>query len=206
MPEEMVSQEEYKKLQRKYDRRDKTAKESESRIVQLEAAVGRVESFMEQLTSFIAGDDNDLKSHADSMISENKSKRTSDKTAAEFQSRLNQMLDDSDEDWDDPKFNEARRIVNEINASGDMSRVAEAERVMEQVLRPADTQSSQEKIDAAVAAALAAERNSGKRVDTGGSTARQGNVSRNDLSNWNPSEGIGNLKERLSQAMKQISE
>lgn len=203
MAEEMISLEEHKKLQRKYDRRDRTAKEAEARIVNLESGLSRVESLMERLTSFIAGDDTALKAHADGMINENTSKRTADQTAAEFQSWLNRILDDHDEEWDDPKFDEARRIVEDINSSGDVSRTRDVERLMTDILSP-NQGDEQERIDAAVAAALATRRTDSKRVDTGGTTARSGSVSRNDLK-WNPSEGIGDLKSRIDQALDQIT-
>ena len=204
---ESVSKSEYQALQRKFDRRDRTAKALEQRLHEVEAGSSRVEALLENLTSFLAGDDAQLKTAASRMLGENASKRTLDKSAAELQSRLNQVLDGADEDWEDPKFAPARKILEEINRSGDMSRSVEVERLMRDAITPPDNRSEQERIDAAVTAAIAAERKGTRRVDTGESSNVRdgGNVSRSDLGRWKPSDGIDSLKSRLDQAMKQIS-
>lgn len=198
-----IPEAQYKELQRKYDRRDKTAKQAEKRIVELEAGMSRVEGLLESLTGFLAGEDAQLKPVANRMVEENQGRRQKDRSAAELQSKLNQVLDESDADWDDPRFEKAREVMDTINESGDLSRGYEVERLIREAVS-GNSESGQAAIDTAVAAALAAERNNSRRVDTGEGTSRPGQVTRQDLT-FNPSAGVGDLKARLAQAMDQLT-
>jgi len=196
---------EYKKLQKKYNRRNKSAKEAESRIVILESGVSRIESALEGLTNLIVGDDVQLKSSAEHYIGDMSARRNSDNTVGELQARLNQTLDEADEDWDDVKFDNARRALHDINESGDYTRGPEVERLIQSAISgQEDDRSVQEQIDAAVAAAEQSWQKEVGRVDTGDSSSKGGPVSRRDLT-WKEGESINDFRARVKSAHDQIS-
>jgi len=202
---EMISASEYKKLQRKYDRRNTTARKAEERVEGLEASMSRLESLVEGLTALVAQTDDDLRPAAADLVNQNASRRSADDTSAQLTARLNQSLEDADADWEDERFDDARRVLDEINASGDLARASEVEQLIRQVIDPKDETSLEERIEEAVSRAIHGERQVTNRVDTGQTTVRTGGtVTRGDLANLDPRQGLDNLRAKVNQALDQI--
>jgi chromosome segregation ATPase len=202
---EMISASEYKKLQRKYDRRNTTARKAEERVEGLEASMSRLESLVEGLTALVAQTDDDLRPAAADLVNQNHSRRSADDTSAQLTARLNQSLEDADADWEDERFDDARRVLDEINASGDLARASEVEQLIRQVIDPQDETSLEERIEEAVSRAIHGERRVTNRVDTGQTTVRTGGtVTRGDLANLDPRQGLDNLRAKVNQALDQI--
>ena len=202
---EMISASEYKKLQRKYDRRNTTARKAEERVEGLEASMSRLESLVEGLTALVAQTDDDLRPAAADLVNQNASRRSADDTSAQLTARLNQSLEDADADWEDERFDDARRVLDEINASGDLARASEVEQLIRQVIDPKDETSLEERIEEAVSRAIHGERQVTNRVDTGQTTVRTGGtVTRSDLANLDPRQGLDNLRAKVNQALDQI--
>ena len=202
---EMISASEYKKLQRKYDRRNTTARKAEERVEGLEASMSRLESLVEGLTALVAQTDDDLRPAAADLVNQNASRRSADDTSAQLTARLNQSLEDADADWEDERFDDARRVLDEINASGDLARASEVEQLIRQVIDPQDETSLEERIEEAVSRAIHGERRVTNRVDTGQTTVRTGGtVTRGDLANLDPRQGLDNLRAKVNQALDQI--
>ena len=202
---ETISASEYKKLQRKYDRRNTTARKAEERVEGLEAGMSRLESLVEGLTALVAQTDDDLRPAAADLVNQNASRRSADDTSAQLTARLNQSLEDADADWEDERFDDARRVLDEINASGDLARASEVEQLIRQVIDPQDETSLEERIEEAVSRAIHGERRVTNRVDTGQTTVRTGGtVTRSDLANLDPRQGLDNLRAKVNQALDQI--
>ena len=202
---ETISASEYKKLQRKYDRRNTTARKAEERVEGLEAGMSRLESLVEGLTALVAQTDDDLRPAAADLVNQNASRRSADDTSAQLTARLNQSLEDADADWEDERFDNARRVLDEINASGDLARASEVEQLIRQVIDPQDETSLEERIEEAVSRAIHGERRVTNRVDTGQTTVRTGGtVTRSDLANLDPRQGLDNLRAKVNQALDQI--
>ena len=202
---ETISASEYKKLQRKYDRRNTTARKAEERVEGLEAGMSRLESLVEGLTALVAQTDDDLRPAAADLVNQNASRRSADDTSAQLTARLNQSLEDADADWEDERFDNARRVLDEINASGDLARASEVEQLIRQVIDPQDETSLEERIEEAVSRAIHGERRVTNRVDTGQTTVRTGGtVTRSDLANLDPRQGLDALRAKVNQALDQI--
>ena len=202
---ETISASEYKKLQRKYERRNTTARKAEERVEGLEAGMSRLESLVEGLTALVAQTDDDLRPAAADLVNQNHSRRSADDTSAQLTARLNQSLEDADADWEDERFDDARRVLDEINASGDLARASEVEQLIKQVIDPQDETSLEERIEEAVSRAIHGERRVTNRVDTGQTTVRTGGtVTRSDLANLDPRQGLDNLRAKVNQALDQI--
>ena len=132
---ENVSASDYKKLQRKYDRRNNTAKKAEERVEGLESSMSRLESLVEGLTALVVASDDSLRDAGRELVDNNASRRSADETSAQLTARLNQSLEDADEEWADEKFDAARRVLDEINASGDLARASEVESIKRSIHR-----------------------------------------------------------------------
>lgn len=211
---ETISMEEYKKLQRRYDRRHKSATQAEQRVETLEASVHRVETMLEGLTRVVASGDSEVQKVVDEMIQRNKNQRSLDMTAAQLTASINARLDDADEDWDDPKFTEARALLDRVNASGDATNAPEVLRLVDDAINPRDTRTLSDQIAEAVAQALGQARGDASadtlaraRVDNGSSSVRSGRISRADLRNIvvDPTRGIADLKSAFNAALDQIT-
>ena len=197
---ETISMDEHKKLQRKFDRRNKTATKAEQAVEALQSDVSRLEALFESFMQVVVGDDDKAKLTVEQLLSSNKERRSKDMTSAELTARLGRILDENDVDWDDDRFEPARKILDEINSTGDLSRAAELERLVQKAVEPPE-----EDFNARVEAEVAKRIQSNARVDTGQSVNTGGSrVRRSDLQ-YNPSEGIEGLRKRLEQAQTQLS-
>ena len=202
---ENVSASEYKKLQRKYERRNTTAKKAEERVEGLESGMSRLESLVEGLTALVVATDDSLRDAGRELVDNNASRRSADETSAQLTARMNQSLEEADEEWGDEKFDAARRVLDEINASGDLARASEVESLINQAINPQDETSLEERIEEAVSRAIHGERRVANRVDTGQTTVRTGGtVTRSDLANLDPRQGLDALRAKVNQALDQI--
>ena len=127
---------EYKQLQRKFNRNLTKGKETGLRIAELEAGQKRAESLLEALlettTSF--GDENTVERTRETMRELN-DRRRNDSTAAQFEAELNGILDEFDVDWDsDNRLDSARRLLDEVNQSGELHRLSEVRRLTQEAL------------------------------------------------------------------------
>ena len=200
---ETVPASEYKKLQRKYDRRNMSARKSEERIEGLESGVSRLEHLIEGLTTLVAATDDGLKPVATDLLAKNTSRRASDTTSSQLQARLNQLVEDADESWDDKKFDSARRILTEINTSGDLTRAGEFESAVRAAISPPVT--TDEVVAAAVAKALLEVKKDSAKVDTGTTTViASGKVRLADVANLDPRKGVKAMRETMKAALDQM--
>jgi hypothetical protein len=202
---ETISASEYKKLQRKYERRNNTARKSEERVEGLESGMARLESLVEGLTALVVATDDDLRVAGKELVDTNASRRSADETSAQLTARLNQSLEEADESWEDEKFDDARRVLDEINANGDLTRASEVENLISRAINPQSETSLEERIEEAVSRAIHGERRVASRVDTGETTVRTGGtVTRGDLANLDPRQGLDALRAKVNQALDQI--
>ena len=206
MPDEAqtIPLEEHKKLQRKFNRRDGAARKAEEKVESLEAGLSRVEALVEGLTTLLVQGDDGLRSAAIKLIEGNGERRKADTTSAQLGARLNQLVDSADEDWEDPKFNPARLVLDSINETGDLGRAPEVERLINEALHPTDSRSLEERVAEAVGKALHQERTGKAKVDTGETTAFSGPVSRASLARLDPRKGITEIRKQLDQAYEQL--
>lgn len=181
-----VPEAEYKKLQRKLNKVTAKWQDSEARNAEMTSAATRTESMVEGLADLVAGSDVQLKTKADDLVKRNAAQRGSDTSAAQGTARLEQKIDAADEDWEDTKFDLARRRLEEINDSGDHSRLGEVERLIDEAIAPSE-EDVDARIEAAVAKALLGDKQERTRVDNTTSTAIEGKVRFSDLAAINPS-------------------
>lgn len=171
--EKTVSEKEYQKLQRTVTRRDKQLKETREDAGTLSASVRRLEALVENVLNVLPGGDEGIKTVTDKILTDNNSRRTLDESSAQLTARLTQTIDAADDDWDDPKFDSARRVLDEINSSGDLSKGYEVERLIKEAL-DGDENDIDARIAAAEEAAVLRDRQEYNRVDTSQSQVASG--------------------------------
>ncbi len=171
--EKTVSEKEYQKLQRTITRRDKQLKESREDTGALSASVRRLEGLMENVLNVLPGGDEGIKNVTDKILTDNNSRRTLDESSAQLTARLTQTIDAADDDWDDPKFDSARRVLDEINSTGDLSKGYEVERLIKEAIN-GEEGDLQTRIDEAVEAGILRDRQEYNRVDTNQSNVPNG--------------------------------
>lgn len=204
--EETISMVEYKKLQRKLTRASNKAAAAQERAESLESGQARVEDMLGDIASLVAEGDEGLSTKAVKLKETIFSRRTADGTAAQLTAKLNQTLDDAGEDWDDDKFDSARKVIKEIGDSGDMSRAPEAERLIREAIE-GETDSISDQVEKAVADALLKDRQEHGRVDTRDSASSTSpKVRYSDLSRMDPKEGVGSMRDITKQALDQMFE
>ena len=195
MPEDVVETIEmskFKDLQRKNDRLQKSTKQITEQFEGMRASQERTEAVLEGLVQLM-GQDETLKAAADQLLSGNSTRRAADDTSGKLTARLQSTLDSADADWDEERFNDARKVYNEINESGDLSRAFELESLLSKAIEPLD-ESFNDRVAEEVERVLHGQSIDTKRVDTGSSTVRSSPMSRQDLSRMNPHEGRDALK------------
>lgn len=201
--ERTVPEADYKKLQRKLNKVNTKVREMETQIADLSTAAPRVESMLEGLATLLGGDEQ-LKPSADALIKRNVDQRGTDSSATQSSARLEQIIEDADEEWLDTKFDPARQVLEEINKSGDQNRVHEVERLIREAISPEAGDVSAQ-IEAAVSKALLEDKQGRTRVDNERSLATEGvKVRYSDLASLNPKEGVTAMKEKVKQALDQM--
>ena len=197
---------EFQALQRKYARRDKTASTVQAQVEQQGAALARMETLLESLTQVVAHDSPAAQERVTALVTANSSRRSLDQTTAQLTARVNAAIDNADMEWTDPKFAKAHEIFREIEQTGNLARAPEMEAAVLAAIKGEDSSTSlEDRIAAAVAAALHANKQDSVRTDTGGSTVRSGAVTRSQLATANPAQGLANLKSQIDQVWSQMT-
>ena len=195
---------EYKQLQRKFNRNLTKGKETGLRIAELEAGQKRAESLLEALlettTSF--GDENTVERTRETMRELN-DRRRNDSTAAQFEAELNGILDEFDVDWDsDNRLDSARRLLDEVNQSGELHRLSEGRRLTQEALT---SSSPNETTESQIQQAILKDRQEHGRVDTGSSVGGGQRLTRQDVANLDPIKlGVRGMREELEKVYDQM--
>ena len=195
---------EYKQLQRKFNRNLTKGKDTGLRIAELEAGQKRAESLLEALlettTSF--GDENTVERTRETMRELN-DRRRNDSTAAQFEAELNGILDEFDVDWSsDDRLESARKLLDEVNQSGEIHRLSEVRRLTQEALT---SNSPSESSESQIQQAILKDRQEHGRVDTGSSVGGGQRLTRQDVENLDPvALGVRGMREALDKVYDQM--
>jgi len=194
---------EYKKLQRKLNRQQNKSRDNAQRMAEIEAGQRRAEQLLDAVLEAATSGDDDLTAKALAMRRELESQKGSDSTAARFESELNQYLDDNDADWgSDDRLSEARRLLEEVNRTGDISRLSEVKRLTQEALSSSEETGD---IDNRIQDAILKDRQDHGRVDTGTSVGGGQRFTRNDVANLDPIKlGVRGMREVLDKVYDQM--
>ena len=194
---------EYKKLQRKLNRQQNKSRDNAQRMAEIEAGQRRAEQLLDAVLEAATSGDDDLTAKALATRRELESQRSSDTTAAQFEAELNQILDDNETDWgSDDRLTEARRLLEEVNRTGDMTRLSEVRRLTQEALSSSEETGD---IDNRIQDAILKDRQDHGRVDTGTSVGGGQRFTRNDVANLDPIKlGVRGMREVLDKVYDQM--
>jgi len=194
---------EYKKLQRKLNRQQNKSRDSSQRMAEIESGQRRTEQLLEAVLEAATTGDDDLMAKASSMRRELESQRSSDSTAAQFEAELNQLLDDNETDWkSDDRLTEARRLLEEVNRTGDLSRLSEVRRLTQEALGSIEETGD---IDNKIQDAILKDRQDHGRVDTGTSVGGGQRFTRKDVADLDPIKlGVNGMRDVLDKVYDQM--
>lgn len=194
---------EYKKLQRKMNRQQNKSRDNAQRMAEIESAQRRTEQLLEAVLEASTSGDDDLMAKASSIRRELESQRSSDTTAAQFEAELNQILDDNETDWkSDDRLAEARRTLEEVNRTGDLSRLSEVRRLTQEALESSE---GNENIDNRIQDAILKDRQDHGRVDTGSSVGGGQRFTRQDVADLDPIKlGVRGMRDVLDKVYDQM--
>ena len=194
---------EYKKLQRKLNRQQNKSRDNAQRMAEIEAGQRRAEQLLDAVLEAATSGDDDLTAKALAMRRELESQKGSDSTAARFEAGLNQTLDDNETDWgSDDRLTEARRLLEEVNRTGDMTRLSEVRRLTQEALSSSEETGD---IDNRIQDAILKDRQDHGRVDTGTSVGGGQRFTRNDVANLDPIKlGVRGMREVLDKVYDQM--
>jgi len=194
---------EYKKLQRKLNRQQNKSRDNAQRMAEIEAGQRRTEQLLDAVLDAATSGDDDLTAKALATRRELESQRSSDTTAAQFEAELNQILDDNETDWkSDDRLSEARRLLEEVNRTGDISRLSEVKRLTQEALSSSEETGD---IDNRIQDAILKDRQDHGRVDTGTSVGGGQRFTRNDVANLDPIKlGVRGMREVLDKVYDQM--
>ena len=193
---------EYKKLQRKLNRNLTKSKDTGLRIAELEAGQRRAEQLLESLlettTSF---GDASMQERARTTMREFQDQRRNDTNAAQFEAELNNLLDTHEVEWNDERFGDARRLLDEVNQSGDLTRLSEVRRLTQEALTTTESGGT----DSRIQEAILKDRQEHGRVDTGSSVGGGQRFTRQDVANLDPIKlGVRGMREELEKVYDQM--
>ena len=194
---------EYKKLQRKLNRQQSKSRDGTQRMAELEAGQRRTEHLLEAVLDAATLGNDELMDKASTVRRELASQRSSDSTAARFESELNQFLDDNDADWgSDERLTEARRLLEDVNRTGDVSRLSEVKRLTQEAL---STNEGNGDIDGRIQDAILKDRQAHGRVDTGTSVGGGQRFTRQDVADLDPVKlGVRGMRDVLDKVYDQM--
>tara|TARA_Y100000310_G_scaffold143607_1_gene142947 strand:- start:2963 stop:3628 length:666 start_codon:yes stop_codon:yes gene_type:complete len=174
---------EYKALQRKYDRRNRSAKEDRQQMAEIRATLARSEATQEALLELFGSSDETLKPTVDGIRSRLSTRRQHDATTTDAEARISQTLDEADLDWGDEKLSEARRVLSEFKQTGNIGLVAEIERLVDAAKPSGQTGGSlsEDDLEAKIQERILEDRKATGRVDTGQSTAHDTRATRENI-------------------------
>ena len=192
---------EYKQLQRKFNRNLTKSKESSLRLAELEAGMKRSEQLMQTLleTTSSFGDE-DVRERARTTLRDFDDQRRNDSTAARFEADMSSLLDENDANWDDERLAGARRLLDEVNQTGDLNRLTEVSRLTHEALA-----SGTNDTDSRIQEAILKDRQEHGRVDTGSSVGGGQRLTRQDVANLDPIKlGVRGMREELAKVYDQM--
>ena len=192
---------EYKQLQRKFNRNLTKSKESSLRLAELEAGMKRSEQLMQTLleTTSSFGDE-DVRERARTTLRDFDDQRRNDSTAARFEADMSSLLDENDANWDDERLAGARRLLDEVNQTGDLTRLTEVSRLTHEALA-----SGTNDTDSRIQEAILKDRQEHGRVDTGSSVGGGQRLTRQDVANLDPIKlGVRGMREELAKVYDQM--
>ena len=192
---------EYKQLQRKFNRNLTKSKESSLRLAELEAGMKRSEQLMQTLleTTSSFGDE-DVRERARTTLRDFDDQRRNDSTAARFEADMSSLLDENDANWDDERLAGARRLLDEVNQTGDLNRLTEVSRLTHEALASGGTDT-----DSRIQEAILKDRQEHGRVDTGASVGGGQRLTRQDVANLDPIKlGVRGMREELAKVYDQM--
>ena len=194
---------EYKKLQRKLNRQQNKSRDNAQRMAEIEAGQRRAEQLLDAVLEAATSGDDDLTAKALAMRRELESQKGSDSTAARFEAELNQILDDNETDWkSDDRLSEARRLLEEVNSTGDLSRLSEVRRLTQEALGSSEETGD---IDNRIQDAILKDRQDHGRVDTGTSVGGGQRFTRQDVADLDPIKlGVGGMRDVLDKVYDQM--
>jgi hypothetical protein len=194
---------EYKKLQRKLNRQQNKSRDNAQRMAEIEAGQRRTEQLLDAVLDAATSGDDDLTAKALATRRELESQRSSDTTAAQFEAELNQILDDNETDWkSDDRLSEARRLLEEVNRTGDLSRLSEVRRLTQEAL---DSSEGSGNIDTRIQDAILKDRQDHGRVDTGTSVGGGQRFTRQDVADLDPIKlGVRGMRDVLDKVYDQM--
>ena len=194
---------EYKKLQRKMNRQQNKSRDNAQRMAEIEAGQRRAEQLLDAVLEAATSGDDDLTAKATSIRRELASQKGSDSTAAQFEAELNQILDDNETDWkSDDRLTEARRLLEEVNSTGDLSRLSEVRRLTQEALNPSEGNGD---IDNRIQDAILKDRQDHGRVDTGTSVGGGQRFTRQDVADLDPIKlGVRGMRDVLDKVYDQM--
>ena len=129
--------------------------------------------------------------------------RRNDSTAAQFEAELNGLLDEFDVDWSsDDRLESARKLLDEVNQSGDLYRLSEVRRLTQEALT---SSSPSESTESQIQEAILRDRQEHGRVDTGSSVGGGQRLTREDVANLDPIKlGVRGMREELEKVYDQM--
>jgi len=194
---------EYKKLQRKLNRQQNKSRDNAQRMAEIEAGQRRTEQLLDAVLDAATSGDDDLTAKALATRRELESQRSSDTTAAQFEAELNQILDDNETDWkSDDRLSEARRLLEEVNRTGDLSRLSEVRRLTQEALGSSEETGD---IDNRIQDAILKDRQEHGRVDTGTSVGGGQRFTRQNVADLDPIKlGVRGMREVLDKVYDQM--
>jgi hypothetical protein len=194
---------EYKKLQRKLNRQQNKSRDNAQRMAEIEAGQRRAEQLLDAVLEAATSGDDDLTAKALTMRRELESQKGSDTTAAQFEAELNQLLDDNETDWrSDDRLTEARKLLEEVNRTGDLSRLSEVRRLTQEALGSSEETGD---IDNRIQDAILKDRQDHGRVDTGTSVGGGQRFTRKDVADLDPIKlGVSGMRSVLDKVYDQM--
>jgi len=127
--------------------------------------------------------------------------RRNDTNAAQFEAELNSLLETHEVDWNDERLVDARSLLDEVNQSGDLTRLSEVRRLTQEALTtnlPGNT-------DERIQEAILKDRQDHGRVDTGTSVGGGQRFTRQDVANLDPIKlGAKGMREELDKVYDQM--
>jgi len=191
----------YKQLQRKYNRQQTKTRDSTQKMAELESGQRRIEKLLDTVLDAATMGDDTLSGRAKELRGELDSQRSNDKTAAQFEYELNTMLEDNDTDWQDDRLSEARRLLEDINSTGDLGRLHEVRRLTQEALTTTESGNT----DTRIQEAILKDRQEHGRVDTGSSVGGGQRLTRQDVANLDPIKlGVKGMREELEKVYDQM--
>ena len=195
---------EYKQLQRKYNRNLTKGKDTGVRLAELELSQKRAEQMLEALleTTSSFGDES-LAERTKETMRGLQDQRRNDSTAAQFEAELNGLLDEFDVDWSsDDRLESARKLLDEVNQSGDLYRLSEVRRLTQEALT---SSSPSESTESQIQEAILRDRQEHGRVATGSSVGGGQRLTREDVANLAPIKlGVRGMREELEKVYDQM--